>query len=233
MGVSISRGWLVVSLMAVVLPLSVLVTLRLTGILTGILPGPLETITVEPVHWQMDRPKLDPGQSFHIDETIQNGYSDNYTSIEISVHIMHYVEDWLWVPFGNDGMAFKVNYTATLAEGLKASFAVKFRTVDNYSTVYVSRQYLVAYNTTVTEMRLVSREWRKEGWHNLGEAYVKAESTGSRCTLGDQIEWVFTDLNVEDHQLEVILEFTYFSQIATQKIAVPIILGMPISTYTD
>ena len=216
--------------------LAVLLIAVPTGLLSAfrLMRAELEPVMVEPVSWQMYRPKLDSGDSLIINETVKNGYSDNYTSMEISVHLYHYVEDWDEIPFGKhrDGVIFKVNVTATIAEGLNASFAVKFRTVDDYSVVYMSSQYqfLVTCNATVTETRLVSREWTSEGWHNLGEAYVKAESTDSCCTLRDQIEWVFNDLNVEDHQLEVVLEFTYFNQTTSQKITVPIILDMPLST---
>jgi len=221
-----SRKWKVavaVLIVAVAVPTGILGTFTLMNAESG-------TIMVESVSWQMYRPKLDPYDSFHINETVKNGYSDNCTSMEISVHVWDYVEDWSWFGKHKDGIVFRVNVTAMVAEGFNASFAVRFRTVDDFSTLYLSREFLVAYNVSVTEMRLISREWRDGGWHNLGEAYVKAESMGSRCTLEDQIEWVFTDLNVEDHELEAVLEFTYFNQTTSQEINVPIILDMPLST---
>ena len=222
-----SRKWKVavaVLIVAVAVPTGILGTFTLMN-------AELGTIMVESVSWQMYRPKLDPDHSLIINETVENGYSDNCTSMEINLHLYHYVENWDEIPFGKyrDGICLRVNVTATVTEGFDAVFAVRFRTVDNFSVIYVSRQYLVAYNASVTEMRLISREWRDGGWHNLGEAYVKAESMGSRCTLEDQIEWVFTDLNVEDHELEAVLEFTYFNQTISQKIVVPIILDMPLS----
>jgi hypothetical protein len=220
------------ALLSIIIPVSLLAAFRVTGVLPE--PPKRETITAEPVSWQMDRPILDPSRSLAIDEAIRNGYSNNDTTMSIDVRLYHYLEDWGEIPFGkhDDGITFKVNITATVAEGLNASFTVKFHTVDSYSTIFVSgpHESLFVYNTSVTEMRLVSREWTSEGWHNLGEAYVKAESTGSRCTLRTQIAWVFNDLNAEDHQLEVSLEFTYFNQTTTQKIVVPTILDMPIST---
>jgi hypothetical protein len=197
------------------------------------------TIMVEPVSWQMHRPKLDPRDTFNINETVVNGYSDNYTSIEISVYVMDYVEDWAWIPFGKDkdGIVFKVNITAAVAEGFESFFALRFRTVDAYSTVYiesqygnVSGQYLATYNATIIELRTVSKEWINGNWHNTGEAYVKAECTDIQCSLSGQIYWVFNDQNNENHQLEIILEFTYFNQTTNQKIVMPIILNMPIST---
>ena len=223
-----SRKWKVaVAVLLIAVPIGILGTFRL-------MRPESRTITVEAASWQMYRPKLDPDHSIPINKTVENGYSDNYTSMEISVHLYHYVEDWDEIPFGKhkDGIYLRVNVTATVTEGFDAVFAVRFRTVDNFSVIYLSSPYenLVVYNASVTEMRLVSREWTSEGWHNLGEAYVKAESTGSRCTLRDQIEWVFNDLNVEDHQLEAVLEFTYFNQTTSQKITVPIILDMPLST---
>ena len=221
--------------------LAVLLIAVPTGLLSAfrLMRAELEPVMVEPVNWQMYRPKLDPDHSLIINETVKNGYSDNYASMEISVHLYHYVEDWGEIPFGknNDGVTFKVDVAAAVAEDFNSSFVVRFRTVDDYSTIYVQRQfenvsgqYLATYNATIIELRAVSREWTSEGWHNLGEAYVKAESTSSHCGLRGQIYWVFNDQNVEDHQLEVTLEFTYCSQTTIQKIVVPIILEMPIST---
>jgi len=217
----------VLVILIVAVPMILLGASRLMGT-----PG-IGTITVEPVSWQMYRPKLDPYDTHHINETIKNRYSDDYTSTEVSVYIMDYVEDWSWIPFVyKDGIVFKVNVTATVVEGVDASFAIKFRTLDDYSIVEVSGpdQFLVLRNATVTEMRLVSREWTSDGWHNLGEAYVHAESTGSFCSLRTQVEWMFNDQNIEDHKLEVSLEFTYFNQTTSQKIVMPIALDVPIST---
>lgn len=234
----LSRGqkWFSISLLAVVLPMSLLATFRLTGVL----PEPsVEAITVEPVSWQMDRPRLDPDDTLHIDETIENGYSDNYTSIEIGIHLYYYKEDWNEIPFGKhrDGMSFKLNITTAVAEGFNSSFVVRFHAVDAYSTIYIERQfgnvsgqYLATYNATIIELRAVSKEWMDGGWYNVGEAYVKAESTSSHCGLTGQIHWVFDDQNVEDHHLEATLEFTHFNQTTSQKILVPIILEMPIPT---
>ena len=239
MGVPTGRRWIALSLLAVVLPVSLLATLRLTGILTGILPEPLETITVDTVSWQMDRPELDYADSLHINETIQNGYSNNDTTIGIAVHLFDYVEDWNEIPYGRhkDGIAFRVDVAAAVAEGFESFFVVRFRAVDAYSTIYIERQfgnvsgqYLATYNATIIALRAVSKEWMDGHWHNVGEAYVKAESTSSQCGLRGQIHWVFNDQNTEDHQLEASLEFTYFNQTASQKTVMPIILEMPIST---
>lgn len=230
-----NRKWIALSLIGVVLTISLLVTLKLTKIL----PEPLETITVEPVSWQMDRPILDPSRSLAIDETIRNGYSNNDTTMDIDVRLYHYLEDWGEIPFGKheDGIAFKVDVATAVVKDFNSYFVVRFHTVDAYSTIYIQRQfgnvneqYLATYNATIIELRVVSEEWVGGHWYNVGEAYVKAESTSSSCGLRGQIYWVFNDQNVEDHQLEASLEFTYFNQATSQKIVVPIILEMPIST---
>lgn len=225
----------------VTIAVAVLLVVVPIGLLGVLMPMrvELEPIMIEPVSWRMERPRLDSYDTLHISDTVLNGYSDNYTSIEISACIMDYVEDWLPIPYGknNDGIAFKINVTATVAENFESFFAVRFRTVDAYSTIYIERQfgnvhgqYLATYNATIIELREVSKVWMSGDWYNVGEAYVKAESTSLQCGLSGQIHWVFNDLNVEDHQLEVILEFTYFSQTTSQKITVPIVLNMDVST---
>lgn len=237
MGVPTGRTWIALSFLAVVLLVSLLATLILTGILSE--PQTPEIVTVEPVRWRMERPELDTDHSLSINEIIENGYWNDDTTIGIDVHLFHYLEEWNEIPYGKhkDGITFRVDVAAAVAEGFESFFVVRFRAVDAYSTIYIERQfgnvsgqYLATYNATIIALRVVSKEWMDGHWHNVGEAYVKAESTSSQCGLRGQIHWVFNDRNTEDHQLEASLEFTCFNQTTSQKIVVPIILEMPIST---
>lgn len=237
MGVPTGRKWIAFSLLVVILLVSLLATLILTGTLSE--PQILEIITVEPARWQRERPELDADHSLSINETIESGYSNNDTTIGIDVHLFHYLEDWNEIPFGEhkDGITFRVDVAAAVAEGFDSFFVVRFRPVDAYSTIYIERQfgnvsgqYLATDNATIIELRVVNKEWMDGRWHNVGEAYVKAKSTSSQCGLRGQIHWVFNDQNTEDHLLEASLEFTYFNQRTSQKTVVPIILDMPVST---
>jgi hypothetical protein len=235
------RKWKVTLAVAVLLAVVSLGFLGVPVLLAMLMPArtELEPIMVDVASWQMYRSKLEPNHSLPIDEVIENCYSNNDTRMEIDVDLYDYVEDWDEIPFGKDkdGIVFKVNVTAAVAQGFESFFAVRFRTVDAYSTVYIGHQYgnvhgqyLATHNAIITDLRVVSKEWGGEDWINLGEAYVKAECNGMSSGLEGQIYWVFSDLNVENHQLEVILEFTYFNQTISQKIVVPIALNMNIST---
>jgi len=239
--IAVSRKWKIIIAVTVLLAVVLIGLLGVPMLLGALTPMrvELEPIMVEPASWQMYRPKLDPPQdSLPINEMVRNDYLDNHTSIEISLQLYNYVENWLEIPFGKnkDGICFKVNVTAAVAQGFESFFVVRFRTVDAYSTIYIQRQfgnvhgqYLATYNASIIDLREVSKEW-EDGEVNLGEAYVKAECTSIHSSLEGQIYWVFNDLNVENHQLEVILEFTYFNQTTSQKIVVPMVLNMDIST---
>jgi hypothetical protein len=216
------RKWLALSLVAVVIPISLLLTFRLTGILSE--PLEPETIALEAVSWQMDRPKLNPYDTLHINEIIKNGYSGNYTSMEIGVHVWDYVEDWSWIPFEyRDGITFTVNVTATAAEGRVESVSLRCYVLDADASVEISTvEALKEYNVKVTKMRCY-------GTHPSA-AYVEAEALGSSCGLFTQVWWIFDDENSEDHTLKATSEILYHNGTTYHKIVVPIILQMPIST---
>jgi len=69
--------------------------------------------------WQMYRPKLDPHDSLHIDETVHNANTNDEASVGIGVHVWDYVEDWSWDPYnGRDGVCFRVALTANTRKGI-------------------------------------------------------------------------------------------------------------------
>jgi len=95
------------------------------GFLTVLLMLPMSTYILpvsaqsEDPTWQMYRPKLDPYDTYHINETISNADTNDEASVGIGVNIMDYVEDWQWDPYlGRDGVALRVALTANTRKGI-------------------------------------------------------------------------------------------------------------------
>jgi len=224
MGVPTSRRWIAFSLLAVVLPVSLLATLRLTGIL----PEPqLRTITVDPVSWQMDR----PSGHVYINERVENGYTSDEVSAGIGVFISSYEENARHIPYvygysGRDGVTFKPYINLTFTQGLVESILIEFRLLEAEASIFVHSEreesiYVISpplkeYNTSVTNIK-----WYAE---NLDTAFIEAQALQSPCGLETQVYWIFDDENDKGHQLEVMLEIDYFKGTMHQEITVSIVL---------
>ena len=209
-----NRRWMSLAILGILVPVGLLVTFRITGILQEPIAAP-ENITVEAVSWQMDRPSKTLEFS---SQRVENSYINNDVSVGIGVQIHAYRDDSLSLPFdGRDGVEFGVYVNATFEPGLAASFAVRFCPIDYNAVVFVSQQALVTDNITVTRMKQISTD---------AEAYILAKATSSSCYLSTQVYWVFKAQNIEDHQLKVVLEFTYRNISFYKKVVLPIVLEM-------
>ena len=221
MGVPTGRRWIALSLLAVVLPVSLLATLRLTGILPE--PPTPEIKTAEAAGWHMYRPKLDPYHSLYLNQTIQNGYSNKEISTTMSIYIIHYFEDWSESPFEyRDGVSFQLNVTSDSLQGYIESILLKYYVLDlNASVAIGTREAVKEYDVEVTKMHCYGTY--------PSAAYVEAQALGPSCGLFTQVWWIFDDENSEDHTLKATSEILYYNGTTYQKIVVPIVLEMKMS----
>lgn len=201
-------------ILSIVVPVSLLVTLRLTGILQE--PPTLETITAESVSWRLDRPSMTVEL---VDERIENALNNDEASVGIGVQITSYRENSGSWPFdGRDGVTFRVHVNATMEPGFAASFAVGFRPINPNAFVFVRSDALVSHNATVNRMKRIGT--------STSEPYILATVVDSPCYLSTQVHWVFYDQNLEEHQLRVTFEFTYRNTSMYKTLVLPILLEM-------
>jgi len=202
--------------LSIVVPVSLLTTFRLTGVLRE--PPTPETITIDEVLWQMER----PSKYTHIEENAENAYTDDAISITASVSIHSYFENGLADPYWNrDGIAFRVNINTTTLEGSIASIVVKFLPSDVNSTIYINPTFSSYYNVILTRIKGIGS--------STGVNYIEAKVSGSPCSMRLPSYWVFTDQNLENHLLRVNVEVTYFNRTTYRKIVAPIILEVLIA----
>lgn len=218
------RKALPIVLLSIMVPISLLVTFRLTGVLRE--PSTPETITLDEVTWQMER----PSGHVYVNERVENSYTSLEVSARIGVFIASYEENSRSIPFvygskGRDGVTFRPYVNLTFTQGFVESILIKFRLLEANASLFVHSEHeditnppLKEYNTSVTEVK-----WYAE---NLGTAFIKAEALQSPCGLETQVYWIFNDENDQGRRLEVALEVIYFDETAHQKITVPIILAV-------
>lgn len=218
MAVPTSRKWIALSLMAVVLPISLLATLRITGILPE--PPIPETITKETISWEWDRPSDDV--ALFRNEELRSLYRTDVSSIDIGILHCDYNEQCGASPFnGRDGVSFHVYANASVIQGVIHSLKVIFRPRDSNSFIVVSNSHYAwpaKYNTTITSMKLWS--------DSTSPAHVKAKATGSPCGVEILTFWVFKDQELENHQLNVTLKANYYNGTANLEVNLPIQLNM-------
>jgi hypothetical protein len=216
MGITIKNKWLSLSLLAIIVPASLLVSFKLIGILKG--PLHSETVTLEALSWQLERPST----FMSIDKVMENNYSDSTISVSTVCEVYVYYQDSLTF-LGEDGIIFGVNIS--VMQGLAAIMSVKFYPIDNSSVICISgdSRLVTLSNATMTGLE-------RYAVHET-EAYVCADVYDKPCSIAlSYVSWVFNEENVEDHQLLITPEVTYFNGTAYRKLVFPIYLGMPIDS---
>jgi len=209
----VRRRWVFIALLSIIALLISLGAFWLAGVLRGSLTP--ETFTVDVVAWEMER----HSKYTRIEEIVENVYNNYTVLINASVSIHSYFENGLAAPYGNrDGIAFTVSVNATAFEGSIASIVVEFLPLSVNSTIYFDLTFSRYYNVTVTRIKGIGA--------NTGVTYIEGKASGSPCSMRLPLHWVFTDQNIENHQLKVNIKVTYSNGETYQTIVVPIVLNV-------
>ncbi|MDH5733241.1 MAG: hypothetical protein OEY88_05585 [Candidatus Bathyarchaeota archaeon] len=210
--------WIVISLMAVVLPIGILLGFKLARII----PEPLEpeNIIAEDVSLNMSRPS--DTMSF-VGMIATNHFSDDATSVRSKVHVSTYLEN-------NEGfhdrMLFAVNATAQLQKGFIHSMFIRLSGMDPDASLYISISDLWP-----RMQNLKTESIAAYGTENR-EAYIRATGFDhpTSCSLEIVITWRFLDgdKNNEDHYVTVTLETLYYDGSAYKQIIIPVTVNMTI-----
>jgi hypothetical protein len=205
-------------IMSIVVPVGLLASLRLTGMLRE----PVKVVIADPIHWRIERPSLGAGQSFSINQTVQNTYVDDHISVDINILIFHYFEDFLEIPYGdNDGVDFRVNSSISTMQGHVESVLVRCEILDSNAGVWVSTvEHLKVQNMNVTTTK----------YFGVDTAYVEAQILEPSSSLQTQVDWVFADEHTQDHRLKVTSEVSYSTDEEGRKVVVPVFLEVVLST---
>lgn len=215
-----NKKWLSLSLIAIVLPISLLTALKFGGVLVE--PQQPETMTQYAVDWTMERP------SYYttIGHKFNNSYLTDEIDGEIGLYVQEYFENALTLPFGGrDGVAFGIDINTTILKGSGVSLAIKCHATNGNSTLYIcdwDRQ-LHYSNVSIVEMKQIG---------GYDEAYIKASILSSPSFIQDQCYWTFNTDAPENHTLNVSLEVLYFNGVSYQKVVLPLNLSV-ISKTTE
>jgi hypothetical protein len=199
-------------ILSILAPLGILISLRLTGILKE--PPTPETITVETVSWNMGR----PSDFRHIDELVNNSYTDDVTSLNLVIYVVSYYEnDQTWAGF--DVLLSMVLVNISVSEGFVELLFVNFTELDKHAAldIHEDMDNIEVVNFEVAKIV----DWN---WVFGRNAYIETTSINrpKNAYLKFPLGWMFKDPNNTNHKLTITLEATLFNGITYQKIKVPI-----------
>lgn len=211
-----NRKWLSMAVLAIIIPISVLTTFKLTGIIPE--PPNTETIEVDTVSWNMTRPAETMG---FVGKKAENHYNENLTKIGMYVHVTSYTENSEWL---GDSTWFCVNASAHVEEGFVYSMFVGLSEMDPEAGLYILQIH------PWPKMYNLKTEGTDTTGTNSSEAYIRAIALDqpADCSIEIVVSWFFLDTkqNNLDHHVTITVETVVYNGSAYKRIITPIEMNM-------
>jgi hypothetical protein len=216
MALPFSRKWMTLTLVAIITPVSLLTTFKITGIVRE--PLVPEIVNVEAVVWNVTRPE----SYTYINEVVENHYDDGLSKVNMCAFVIDYSEksevfgEHIWLT---------INATAQVQEGFIHSMLIKLSVCDTDN--FLSIHLLDPWGSPKKTENLKTEKIATSGTVNH-EAYVYA--TGlykpESCSLEIIVSWHFLDKRTLDHWITATVENTYFNGTAYRKVITPVKIGV-------
>lgn len=224
--------WKAVLLLSIVVPVSLLATFKLTGLL-GEPAAITETKTLEPVTWEFEKSDFSPHYPLWFSNPnnsyVSSFYSDGLVSIIYTVVPDGYIVNHSI--YESSAVLMWSNLTASIKEGFIERVHIRFYEAYELSEVRLSP---TVPNNIVDKLVNVSvQKWMYSfsGDWNLGE-YEKAlvEAVGEdephSITFNFPVDWILKAQQNVSQQLEITAEVTYFNGTSHVKVVLPILIRM-------
>lgn len=201
--------------LSIVVPIGLLTTFRLTGILQEPLKIS-ETVTVDTVFLNMSRPSY----FCNVGGNITNWYVDSMFSGSFTVHFLSYWENSGMLDY-NDGLWLKLTAKANTTVGFIYSMKIKSSQTDEYAILDFIN------DDDYKELSNLFQKNLSDGSHLCGALF---ETVGVNQPKESELKlkplWEFFDLNDVNHWIIVTLEIIYFNGSIYRQINIPIRLGV-------
>ena len=198
-------------LLSIVVPVSLLVSFRLSGILYEP-PTISETKILGTVNWSLERPSA----VIDIGDNLENFYSDNEISSQCLIFITDYVEHAGHYG-GNDYVAMIVNVTVTTLKGHIEAFFITF--VENYEKsridLFEFPQVSKLENLKITNYE----EWKSDPL----KAFIELAGVDNprSTSFSTPVYWVLYGSQDQHHQMNLTMEIIYFNGTTYKKLVQP------------
>jgi hypothetical protein len=207
-----SRQLKVLFVLSVALPVGLLATFKLVGVLRQFTISDIRTL--EEVKWEMDRPL----SSLNLWDKIESIFNDSYITVNLTSCILMYRWQSTLPPFdGRDGLEFAISLDATVKQG-PALIVLRLQPAEPYSMVFAHEGYAETSNITI-------ESWREHGTADT-EANMTMRTSDTPCSLRYCPGWILDDRNVQNHTLNIVAEVTYRADSEFKKVNIPVTLHM-------
>lgn len=208
------NNWKALLLLSIVVPVSLLTSFKLTGFLGE--PATIkETITLEPVTWEYER----PNQTVHLDNLLESSYSNNKILATMYLLIGEYAEDDSALVSDFITIRVKMNLTGADSDFSIENVYLIFRDIYKGSRLFFQR--------TNTDFQCINLSLVKIVDGINGENNLKASINLAGLNHPNDVYlqwntiWTLHSLNTQDHELSATYEVTYYNGTAYNKIVQP------------
>jgi len=207
------KGWKTALLLSIFVPISLLATFRLTGIIKE--PTMIsKTITLDVVEWEFTRPLND--QFISINESVNAVYDSDDIKVNYRVFIAEYVPgSWEWTPPGPYlDMAIEINSSVTNAVGFIETVHATFKNFQPSSVIFL-RTFLNSVNLSLID--IMDGNLGEDGRIFLAGVNHPSESYFSAALF----HWFLLTQNTQESQMEVMFEIIYYDGAVYSKMIQP------------
>jgi hypothetical protein len=207
------RSRSVVVLLSIMVPLSLFVSFRLTGVLHG--PVAItETVTLNPAKWQIERPD---GTGVGINEIVTANYENDVT-FEPQIWVTKY---WNYDPaVGSDFVEFMVNVSATVRTGFVYSANVTFWEDHDNSYLYL----FPMVSSGVQNLSVASYEYLLRSSGLKAFITLAAVNEPKIVYFADWVHWFFFSPYNYTHSMEVDVDLVYYNGSVFNRVVQPFFL---------
>lgn len=206
-----NRKWLSLAALAIIIPISVLTTFKLSGIIPEP-PTIAKTIETETITWNMTR----PSNYTIINKWIKNGYNDQIALTSLNVHIASYFEND--PAFDTDCLWFTINFSTKTVEGFVHSMSIELLPTDSdsYLLVHLLEPWPKLYNL---EMKNILTEGRA---NQQACVYTAGFMQSKECSCEIIVSWHFVDENNTNHQVNAAIKSVYYNSTDYNEVVMPL-----------
>jgi hypothetical protein len=215
LGVSQIRNWKTLFLLSIILPVGLLTTLKITGIIKE----PLiiaQTTTLPLKERSFQRPY--PETSVTMSGTLNATYLDSTISFSIHVPVFGYHIIWDVSPYAYVRLGCFLNVSTFFPAHLQ-SIIITFLNDSKDSAVDLIGTSIEPVNLTITSLKQAG------GPEDFEKTHIELIPTNNSQSMefGTIAEWSFQDisLDAEDHELEIQFVMTYYDGTAFIKLVQP------------
>ncbi len=208
------KSWKTALLLSIVVPVSLLATLRLTGIIKE--PITPQNIILDALIWNFQRPS---DQYVIIGDTMEYAYSNRGLSASFYMQIIDYIPRTGSFNYDALRIVFKINATITNSSGFTEYVHVVARK-DQESLIDWLENDFCFDNLSMIALTDAYR-WDTEAYFKLADVNHTQDIYAETTAL-----WELLTLNTQSYQLEITYEITYYNGTAYNRVVQPFQLNL-------